>query len=126
VAPAIEQGARQAAGQPARGRPPEGWKGLPGASQGRTLAEEPHRFLGRFDQGARQACPDLQKGSSKIIKIGGQNAFFYSYIRKTKGTVHAVVLVPNGKQSYVMNTVSQGGSEDVARQVARIILSFKT
>jgi hypothetical protein len=40
--------------------------------------------------------------------------------------VHTVVLVPNGKQSYVLNTVSRGGSEDVARQVARIILSFKT
>ena len=39
--------------------------------------------------------------------------------------MHTVVLVPNGKQSYVLNTVSSGGSEQVARQIARIILSFK-
>jgi hypothetical protein len=69
--------------------------------------------------------PDFQKRSSKVIQISAGKAFFYSYIRKSRGTVHTVVLVPAGKRSYVLNTVSRGGAEDVARQVARIILSFK-
>ena len=69
--------------------------------------------------------PDFQKRSSKVIEIGAGKAFFFSYIRRTKGTVHSVVVVPDGKRSYVLNTVSSGGSENVARQVARIILSFK-
>ena len=60
-----------------------------------------------------------------MIEIGAGKAFFFSYIRKTKGTVHTVVVVPDGKRSYVLNTVSRGGAENVARQVARIILSFK-
>jgi hypothetical protein len=83
-------------------------------------------FSGDLTKALDKRVPDFQKRSAKTVKINGQNAFFYSYIRKAKGTVHTVVLVPNGKQSYVLNTVSRGGSEDVARQVARIILSFKT
>lgn len=82
-------------------------------------------FSGDLTKALDKRIPDFQKRSSKTIKLSGGNAFFYSYIRKSKGTVHTVVLVPNGKQSYVLNTVSSGGSEAVARQIARIILSFK-
>jgi hypothetical protein len=69
--------------------------------------------------------PDFKKQSSRTVRIGAGKAFFYSYIRKRKGTVHTVVIVPAGKRSYALNTVSPGGAEDVARQIARIILSFK-
>ena len=51
--------------------------------------------------------PDFQKRSSKMIEISAGKAFFFSYIRKTKGTVHTVVVVPDGRRSYVLNTVSQ-------------------
>jgi hypothetical protein len=82
-------------------------------------------FSGDLSKALDKRVPDFQKRSSKVIEIGAGKAFFFSYIRKTKGTVHTVVVVPSGKRSYVLNTVSRGGSEDVARQVARIILSFK-
>jgi hypothetical protein len=68
--------------------------------------------------------PDFQRQSSRTIRVGAGKAFFYSYIRRRKGTVHTVVLVPAGERSYVLNTISPGGAEDVAREVARIILSF--
>jgi hypothetical protein len=82
-------------------------------------------FSADLSQALDKRLPDFQKRSSKVIQISAGKAFFLSYIRKTKGTVHTVVVVPKGKRSYVLNTVSRGGSEDVARQVARIILSFK-
>jgi hypothetical protein len=68
--------------------------------------------------------PDFQKRSAKIIKVRAGKAFYFSYIRTGKGTVHTVVVVPAGKRSYLLNTVSRGGAE-VARQVARVILSFE-
>jgi hypothetical protein len=68
--------------------------------------------------------PDFQKRSARTIRVAAGNAFFYSYIRRRKGTVHTVVLVPAGERSYAINTISPGGAEDVAREVARIILSF--
>jgi hypothetical protein len=82
-------------------------------------------FSGDLSKALDKRVPDFQKRSSKVIEISAGKAFFFSYIRKTKGTVHSVVVVPSGKRSYVLNTVSRGGSEAVARQVARIILSFK-
>lgn len=68
--------------------------------------------------------PDFQRQSSRTIRVRAGSAFFFSYIRKRKGTVHTVVLVPAGERSYALNTISPGGAEDVAREVARIILSF--
>jgi hypothetical protein len=69
--------------------------------------------------------PDFQKRSARVIKIAGGQAFFFSYVRKRKGTVHTVVVAPAGKRSYALDTVSQGGREDVAREIAAMILSFK-
>jgi len=68
--------------------------------------------------------PDFQKRTSKVVKIRAGSAFFYSYIRKRKGTVHTVLVVPAENRSYALNTVSPGGDEKVAREIARIILSF--
>jgi hypothetical protein len=83
-------------------------------------------FSSDLSRALDKRVPDYQKRSSKVIKIAAGQAFFFSYIRKQKGTVHTIVLVPAGKQSYVLNTVSSGDSQSVARQIARIILSFKT
>lgn len=82
-------------------------------------------FSAQLTQELQQRVPDFQPRSSKTVKIAAGKAFLYSYVRKRKGTVHAVVIVPAGKRSYALNAVSRGGADDVARQVAKIILSFK-
>ena len=66
-------------------------------------------FSGDLSKALDKRVPDFQKRSSKVIEISAGKAFFFSYIRKTKGTVHTVVVVPDGKRSYVLNTVSRGG-----------------
>jgi hypothetical protein len=82
------------------------------------------QFSGDLTRELKQRVPDFQKQSSRIVKISAGNAFFYSYIRRQRGTVHSVLVVPAGDQSYAINSVSQGGAEKVARETARIILSF--
>jgi len=82
-------------------------------------------FSTQFTREIDQRVPDFQKRSARIVKTAGGNAFFYSYIRKRRGTVHTVVVVPDGDRSYALNTVSRGGEEKTARDVAKIILSFK-
>ena len=82
-------------------------------------------FSTQFTRELDARLPDFQKRSARIVKTAGGNAFFYSYIRKKKGTVHTVVVVPDGNRSYALNTVSKGGEEKTAREVANIILSFK-
>jgi hypothetical protein len=68
--------------------------------------------------------PDFQRRSAKPVRVKAGKAFLFSYIRKSLGTVHSIVLVPAGRQTYELNTVVRGGANQAAREVARIVLSF--
>lgn len=72
----------------------------------------------------RKRVPDFKERSSKTVKIKAGTAFFTTYIRKKTGTVHSVVVVPAGKRTFTLNTVSRGGEDRVAREVGRMLLSF--
>ncbi len=75
----------------------------------------------------KERIPDFQKTASRTIETKAGSALFYSYIRKRRGTVHIVVLVPAGKdRSFVINAVSLGGEDKVAEQIGEMILSFDT
>ncbi len=127
---------------------PKGWKALgqeelatlPGKPAGVVRRDDGKGFLvirreGRppasieaftkdLDREFAKRLPDFQKRTTRSLKIRAGQAYFYSYIRKRKGTVHSVVLVPAAKGSYVLNTVARGGEEDVARELGRMIVSF--
>ena len=81
-------------------------------------------FSKQLDAEFKKRLPDFQKRTTRSLKIRAGRAFFYSYIRRRKGTVHSVVVAPAPKGSYVLNTVAKGGEEDVARQLGRMIVSF--
>ncbi len=68
---------------------------------------------------------DFREVSARVIKVEAGNAFFYSYIREQRGTMHTIVVVPAGSErSYVLSTVSQPGANDVAREIGEMITSF--
>ena len=77
-----------------------------------------------LDKELKKRVPDFKKRSSKTVKIKAGNALFTTYIRKKTGTVHSVVVIPSGNRTFTLNTVSRGGSNDVAREIGRMILSF--
>jgi hypothetical protein len=81
-------------------------------------------FSAQLTRELDQRVPDFQRQSSRIVRTRAGEAFFYSYIRRRAGTVHSVLVVPAGERSYALNTVSRGGSEQAAREIARILLSF--
>ncbi|MEA2276059.1 MAG: hypothetical protein QOC78_1019 [Solirubrobacteraceae bacterium] len=56
------------------------------------------------------SCPSLTGGSTGV--------------RERRGSVHSVVVVPVGRRSYVLTTVSQAGRKDVAREIGGIVTSF--
>ncbi len=81
-------------------------------------------FTKQLDSEFERRIPDFRKRSSRTLRIKAGDAFFYSYIRERRGTVHSVVLVPAGTGSYVLNSLVQGGEPDAARELGRMILSF--
>jgi len=74
----------------------------------------------------KKRIPDFTPRTSKVLTIKAGPALFASYIRKKTATVNSVVVVPAGKRTFSINTVSRGGANDVARDIGRMILSFNT
>ena len=127
---------------------PSNWRALPAAElenlspqplalirrkdgEGLVIIREAGRAPGDFTSFTSQLTkrldgrlPDFQKRTSRRVKIRAGRALFYSYIRRDKGTVNTIVLVPAGKRSYTINTVSGGRAKDAAREIATMILSF--
>jgi hypothetical protein len=81
-------------------------------------------FTRQLDREFEKRVPDFERRSTRTLRIKAGPAYFYSYIRRRRGTVHSVVLVPAGQRSYVLNTIAPGGEDDVARQLGRMIVSF--
>jgi hypothetical protein len=82
-------------------------------------------FADELDREFERRLPDFQRRSVRALRIGAGQAWFYSYIRTRSGTAHSVVLVPADGGSYVLNTVARGGEEAVAKEIGRMIISFK-
>ena len=81
-------------------------------------------FTKLLDREFERRIPDFRKRSSRTLRIRAGRAFFYSYIRERRGTVHSIVLVPAGARSYVLNAVVQGDERDAAEELGRMIVSF--
>ena len=58
------------------------------------------------------------------MKVRAGKAYFYSYIRKSNGTVNSVTIAPAPKGTFTLNGVAKGGEKDVAREMGRMIVSF--
>jgi hypothetical protein len=83
-----------------------------------------NKFATALSRGLKRQVSDYQPRTAKLIKVRAGKAFFLSYIRKRAATVHSVVIVPAGRKTFTLNTVSGGRARDVAREIGRIVLSF--
>jgi hypothetical protein len=81
-------------------------------------------FTKRLDREFERRFRDFERKSARTLRVRAGAAYFYSYIRRRRGTVHSVLIVPAGRRSYTLNTVAQGGADDVARQLGRMLVSF--
>jgi hypothetical protein len=78
----------------------------------------------QFDRRLKKRISDFRKVSAHPVSIQAGQAFLYSYIRKRRGTVHTIVVVPAGSVTYTLNAVVPAGANDAARQVGAMIRSF--
>jgi hypothetical protein len=72
----------------------------------------------------KKRVPDFKERSSKVVKIKAGKGLFTTYIRTKTGTVHSVLVVPAGKRTFTVNSVSRGGEDKVAREIGKMLLSF--
>jgi hypothetical protein len=127
---------------------PQGWQTTPAAKlatlKGRPLAvlrradgkallvvnsraKAPKTLRGITTQLDRQLSArlsDFKRISSRTVKVRAGDAFLYSYVRRSKGTVNTVVIVPVKDRTYVVNAIVSTGARKTARQVGAMIASF--
>jgi hypothetical protein len=72
----------------------------------------------------RKRVPDFKERSSKVVKIKAGKGLFTTYVRSKTGTVHSVLVVPAGKRTFTLNSVSRGGKDKTAREIGKMLLSF--
>jgi hypothetical protein len=78
-----------------------------------------------LDRRLAKAIPDFRKVGARIVRVKSGRALLYSYARSKRGTAHTLLVVPAGKRSYTLNGTVPAGANDAAREVGRILLSFK-
>lgn len=81
-------------------------------------------FVRDLERELKGRVPDYRGISAKILTIPAGEVFFFSYVRKRKGTLHTVVIVPSGDHSYVVDTVSDPGSKAASEEIGDMIRSF--
>lgn len=90
----------------------------------RPAARDFTKLSRELDRELARRLKDFKRQSARTVKVRAGRAFFYSYVRERRGTVHSIVIVPAGGRSYALNTVAQGGENAVAREIGRIVVSF--
>lgn len=90
----------------------------------RPAARDFAKLSRQLDRELTRRLKDFKRQSARTVKVRAGRAFFYSYVRERRGTVHSIVIVPAGRRSYALNTVAQGGENAVAREIGRIVVSF--
>lgn len=82
------------------------------------------KFVKSLDAQFKKKLADYQPVAARIITTKAGAVFFFSYIRRKKGTLDTVVLVPAGDHSFVLDSISNPNSTPAARDVGAIINSF--
>ncbi|MBV8480071.1 MAG: hypothetical protein JOY72_07175 [Actinobacteria bacterium] len=82
-------------------------------------------FVRNLDRELRRTTADYKPVGIKIIKVSGEKALLFTYLRTKKNELHNIVVVPAGDHSFTIATASSAASPKIAKEVGEIIHSFK-
>ena len=69
----------------------------------------------------KKGIPDAKEVAARPTHLPAGDAFVYSFVRESAGTVHSVVVVPSGGVTYVLNSVIPSGNNEAAQEVGEIV-----
>jgi hypothetical protein len=91
----------------------------------RRLTHNLDKLSRGLDERLASRIPDFQKVSSHTVRTQAGRVFLYSYVRKRKGLVHSILVVPTRSGGYTLNAVVRAHAPDVARQVGVMFRRFQ-
>jgi hypothetical protein len=81
-------------------------------------------FGDELDKEISGRVSDYQPGTVSTVKTAAGPAFYFSYARTKAGTANSIVVVPDGKSSFVLESTSAAADRDAAKDIAAMIGSF--
>ena len=83
-----------------------------------------NKFSRKLADALQKQFKDFKGSSAKLVRTKRGKAFYMSYVRTKRGTVHGLVIVPAGKRTYTIDTGTRAGHTASAREIGRMIRSF--
>jgi hypothetical protein len=78
----------------------------------------------RLGKQVRSGLKDAREVAARPTQLPAGDAFVYSFVRTRAGTVHSIVVVPSGRETYVLNSVVPSGDDEAAQEVGEIVRSL--
>ena len=78
----------------------------------------------RLGKQIKKGLADAREVASRPTRLPAGEAYVYSFVRRKAGTVHTVVVVPSGAETYVLNAVVPSGDDKAAQESGEIIRSL--
>jgi hypothetical protein len=78
----------------------------------------------RLGKQVKAGLPDAREVASRPTRLPAGDAFVYSFVRRRAGTVHTIVVVPSGAETYVLNAVVPSGDNRAAQESGEIVRSL--
>jgi hypothetical protein len=78
----------------------------------------------RLGKQIKKGLTDAREVASRPTRLPAGEAYVYSFVRRKAGTVHTVVVVPAGAETYVLNAVIPSGDDKAAQESGEIIRSL--
>lgn len=78
----------------------------------------------RLGRQLKRGLPDAREVAARPTRLPAGDAFVYSFVRRRAGTVHTIVVVPSGAETYVLNSVIASGDNAAAQESGEIVRSL--
>jgi hypothetical protein len=79
----------------------------------------------RLGKQLKRGLPDAREVAARPTQLPAGDAFVYSFVRSRAGTVHTIVVVPSGAETYVLNSVVPSGDDTAAQESGEIVRSLE-
>lgn len=79
----------------------------------------------RLGRQIKSGFSDAREVAARPTSLPAGDAFVYSFVRQKAGTANTVVVIPSGKETYVVNAVVPSGNKKAAQESGEIVRTLK-
>jgi hypothetical protein len=88
------------------------------------LADSRRKIADDLTARLKKDIKDFQFVRADEVKLHSGNALSYTFLRARSGQVQNLVVIPQGKTTYTLNSIVSGKADQAAKEVSDMVLAF--